>query len=308
MLEEKWPDKYNVVGHVPWGGRLYGKGQTIPLFRGRSRIYQGLWGSALFQSIYEPSENILLCLPLMPEWYLVMLVLAILSFAGLSWEPLFHLFPVFIFSLIISVVQAARSAGRAEFTIKGAGWLTKFKLYAVTAYLHLLQPLARLCGRVRYGLTPWKCRGIGRSYFPRKRVVSLWSEQWRSASEWLALVEGSLKEENVPYRDGGEYDNWDLEVRGGLLGAARLQLTIEDHGQGKQMLRFRIIPNFQIRRTWIIGVFMFLAVMAARDLAVGATFILGGVTIFLTLRMIKKCAYSKAAIMLALEKLDGYRC
>ena len=43
MLERKWPEKYNVVGHLTWTGRLYGKGLTLPLGRG-GRIYHGIWG------------------------------------------------------------------------------------------------------------------------------------------------------------------------------------------------------------------------------------------------------------------------
>ena len=44
LLERKWPDKYNSPGHLTWGGRLYGRGLTLPLGR-VSRIYHGLWGS-----------------------------------------------------------------------------------------------------------------------------------------------------------------------------------------------------------------------------------------------------------------------
>ena len=41
LLERKWPEKYNVAGHLTWMGRLYGRGLTLPL--GRSgRIYQGV--------------------------------------------------------------------------------------------------------------------------------------------------------------------------------------------------------------------------------------------------------------------------
>jgi hypothetical protein len=41
MLEGKWPEKYNSVGHVRWKGSLYGQGKTVPLFTRRSRIYHG---------------------------------------------------------------------------------------------------------------------------------------------------------------------------------------------------------------------------------------------------------------------------
>jgi hypothetical protein len=84
--------------------------------------------------------------------------------------------------------------------------------------------------------------------------------------------------------------------------------VIEEHGRGRQMLRFRLTPNFKIRRTWIIGAFMFFAILAARDLAFGAIFVLGSITSFLALRTLKKCAYSKAAILQVLESLGGQRC
>ena len=41
---------------------------------------------------------------------------------------------------------------------------------------------------------------------------------------------------------GGDYDRWDLEVRGGLVGTARAQLVIEEHGEGRQLARLRIWP------------------------------------------------------------------
>jgi O-antigen biosynthesis protein len=50
LLERKWPSKYNIAGHVTWSGRLYGRGVTQPL--GRWRVYNGVWGRALFQRLY----------------------------------------------------------------------------------------------------------------------------------------------------------------------------------------------------------------------------------------------------------------
>src|SRR4029077_13374763 len=48
LLAEKWPQKYNSAGHLNWQGRLYGPG-VAKFFWGKSRIYHGTWGSALFQ-------------------------------------------------------------------------------------------------------------------------------------------------------------------------------------------------------------------------------------------------------------------
>src|SRR5438445_808152 len=69
MLERKWPEKYNDVGHVTWTGRLYGKGQVQ--LGWRSRIYHGVWGSAPYQLLYRATPNGLWSLLAMPEWYLV---------------------------------------------------------------------------------------------------------------------------------------------------------------------------------------------------------------------------------------------
>jgi GT2 family glycosyltransferase len=48
LLAAKWPEKYNAVGHVTWGGRVYGPG-VYPFPFTRSRIYGGTWGNAPFQ-------------------------------------------------------------------------------------------------------------------------------------------------------------------------------------------------------------------------------------------------------------------
>jgi hypothetical protein len=88
LLERKWPEKYNAAGHLSWSGRLYGGGLTQALRLGPDRVYHGGWGGALFQSLYRPAPSVLSSLPLMPEWYLVIAVLAALSVLGILWTPL----------------------------------------------------------------------------------------------------------------------------------------------------------------------------------------------------------------------------
>jgi len=305
MLEDKWPEKYNAIGHIPWSGRLYGNGQTVPLFSKRWRVYQGVWGSAPFQSIYQPSTSIFFSVPLLPEWYLLISFLGVLTVSSIFWEPLLAIAPVFVISIIVPIIQAIASAGKAEFTINKPSFSQKIKLYGITAFLHLLQPLARLRGRLAYGLTPFKCRGEEKLFIPRVQIVSIWQEKWQSSEEILTSVETELKKQNARIHRGGTFDNWDLEVRGGILGAARFLLTVEEHGQGKQMLRFRVTPNFKIRRTWIILLFAGLAILAGVDKAWVASAILGGVAICLTERMLQKCAYAKASIFQALSKVEG---
>ena len=53
-----------------------------------------------------------------------------------------------------------------------------------------------------------------------------------------------LREEKLRVAKGSDFANWDIEVWGGVLGAARLLLAIEDHADGKQNIRIRMRPYF----------------------------------------------------------------
>jgi hypothetical protein len=53
-------------------------------------------------------------------------------------------------------------------------------------------------------------------------------------------VERELAQASAVVGRGGDYDRWDLQVRGGPLANARLFLGIEGHAGGKQNLHFRI--------------------------------------------------------------------
>jgi hypothetical protein len=62
---------------------------------------------------------------------------------------------------------------------------------------------------------------------------------------------------------GGAYDRWDLEVRSGTLGAARLLMCAEDHGSGHQYIRFRFWPRWPAVSAAAALLFVALSVGAA---------------------------------------------
>src|SRR3989442_8062901 len=66
---------------------MYGSGPPRALGWRQPRIYHGIWGSAPFQSLYDPAPSLLGFLPQMPEWHLLTAALA--GMAGLSavFEP-----------------------------------------------------------------------------------------------------------------------------------------------------------------------------------------------------------------------------
>jgi hypothetical protein len=121
--------------------------------------------------------------------------------------------------------------------------LEKARLISITTLLHLLQPLARLFGRVRWGLTPWRWLKAETPRLPKANSIVLWSEVWHAVRDRLEGVESALKQLGAVVRRGGDFDNWDLEIRSGLLGSARLQVVAEEHGQGKQLVRWRVSPK-----------------------------------------------------------------
>jgi cellulose synthase/poly-beta-1,6-N-acetylglucosamine synthase-like glycosyltransferase len=243
LLENKWPEKYNGFGHLSWVGRIYGNGLTLPIQFKREKVFHGTWGSALFQSVYQRTPHLAACLPLMPEWYLLIMLLGFLSVLGILWAPLLAAIPFFIISLILVLAQAGISAFAAtRYSIlvpAGQRW----KYWLMTTYLHTIQPIARLNGRIRYGLTPWRKRGtrtIKRSLrIPQRKLQTHWSEEWKSTETWLEQVEANLLKAKARVRRGGVHDRWDLSTCCGFFTSARSILTIEEHGGGKQLLRFR---------------------------------------------------------------------
>jgi hypothetical protein len=147
LLEKKWPEKYNAAGHLTWGGRVYGNGHTRTLGRAW-RIYYGTWGGAPFQSRQETAPALIWCLPLMPEWYLVILALGWLSVLGIHWKPFLLALPLLLFAVAAPLAQAVLSGAHASFSPQRSQW-ARAGLWALTAFLHVLQPLARLWGRLR---------------------------------------------------------------------------------------------------------------------------------------------------------------
>ena len=264
LLAEKWPQKYNGAGHLNWAGRLYGAG-VAKFFWMRSRIYHGSWGSAPFQSIYEPTADGLFALPLMPEWYVVVILLGSLASLGFAWPPLLLLFPIFALAVMLSFVQAAIAAATAQFLSHPP--LRRFAARILVAQLHLLQPLARLLGRVRHGLGPWSRTDVSLGPVPVVHKWEIWSEEWQSAEARLTQIQSGLLRAGGVATKGGDFCRWDLSVSGGLFGSIRAIAMIEEHGGGKQLFRVRAWPKVPGLALWFLLAISVIATLAGFDQA-----------------------------------------
>jgi GT2 family glycosyltransferase len=302
QLELKWPEKYNAEGQIAWSGRIY----SPPVLYGWTsirRIYHGIWGTAAYQSRHA-APSALASLGAAPEWYLLLLSLAGVALLGFSWKPLFAALPLLGLGATLSLWRAARGAWMAQFRRPTRNPLRRWGKRALTLFLFLAQPLARLQGRLANGLTPWRESRPLRLGMPLPARAELWSESPREAIQWLEALEQRLRDRRAVVARGGPFDRWDLTVRDGACGNVRLRMCIEEHGGGRQLVRFRIWPwpfAGRLAGTIALGGAVLAAFAAAHDAWI-ASAALGAVAAILAGRIVRQ---SSSAMALVLELLGS---
>jgi GT2 family glycosyltransferase len=305
MLKKKWPEKYNGTGQLTWAGRIYSRGLTRALDFRRGRIYHGMWGAAPFQRLYQPAPHALYSLSLMPEWYLAIPILVAISALSTVWRPLVFAVPLLVFTSTAPVVQGWLSTSDVIFpsTRRGPGaGLRRLGLRFLTALLHVLHPIARLCGRVQAGSCT-RPRGV-RPSFPRPRVFARWTERGQAPEARLRRVEQDLRGLGATVRRGGDWDRWDLEVVCGALGGARLMMAVEDHGAGNQLIRVRWWPTVSATALTLTTGIAALSAAAGIDGGWSAAAILGTAVAAIVLRTACQCGAATAVIERATEEQE----
>jgi GT2 family glycosyltransferase len=265
LLERKWPGRYNRAGSSRWAGRIYDSPAT-GASRRRPMIRYGTWGGGLFQSIYEPPPGTLSSFMLAPECLLLIALLGVSSALGMLWPPLLVTVPAFALC-VLAVTWRSFSAGwAANPPVPGRSSLETLQRRDLTALLFFLQPVARLAGRLRRGLSPWRRRLPPGAAWPRPRTVEVWSENWQEPQDRLQQLQDSLAASGGLVRSGGPFDRWDLELRAGPLGGVKIRTAVEEHGSGRQLLRAKIWPRATGRG---LAAVMALAVLTAYALLEG---------------------------------------
>src|SRR5262249_8889752 len=159
--------------------------------------------------------------------------------------------------------------------------------------------------RLQYGLHPWRHRGVPGQLMLRSKTVSIWSETWQTPEEWLSQLQSRLRAEGSVGFAGGGYDDWDLEIQGGMLAAARTRLAIEEHGAGRQMLRFKIWPRCSASGFSMLVLISCICVAAGYDQSWTAATLLFAIGLTLGGRMLYECALAMHKLTNVLEDFSA---
>jgi O-antigen biosynthesis protein len=233
-------------------------------------IRYGTWGGGLFQSIYEPAPGRLSSFLPAPEAVLLIAALGVVSLLGLFWAPLLFAVPAFLVGFAALAWRAVAAGWRANPPVPGRSRPETLRRRAVTALLFFLQPVARLSGRLRRGLSPWRRRLPPGAAWPRRRTVDVWSESWQEPQSRLQQLQDALAARGGLVRSGGPFDRWDLELRAGPFGGVKIRTAVEEHGSGRQLVRARIWPRASGRGLAVVIALMALMTYALVAGAIGA--------------------------------------
>jgi GT2 family glycosyltransferase/sugar lactone lactonase YvrE len=261
---ERWlmahhPDKF-LDGRMVWHGRIY---SPLPFVRSLwgARINAGVWGTAAFPSVYRTDVHPFAFLPHSVKWQVISFLLTIAgaivaAIGGHDWAATM-LLATGLIGVAATVAKNVAYAMRSDVsTLRGSALWYR----ATVAYLHFLQPFARLTGQIRGILAPPEValpvarpqtsRGPRPSAAEAWRALMLlcgsvaedrfWSETWTSADRVLTQLTDWLRRSRavrVIEVDDGWSNDRDVSVLVGRWAWLDIRALVEEHGGGKSLLR-----------------------------------------------------------------------
>ena len=193
------PEKF-LDGRMLWRGRIY---SPLPFVRSLwgTRINAGVWGTAAFPSVYRTDVHPFAFLPHSIRWQVLSFVLALgrrrrRRDAAATTGRRRCCSATGLVGIAVTVAKNVAYALRSDVdSLPGS----RLWYRATVAYLHFLQPFARIRGRIRGVLSPPEVDAAGRAR--RRRAVA---RGRRSREAWRALLldvgqrhRGSLLERDV---------------------------------------------------------------------------------------------------------------
>lgn len=249
-LALKHPDKF-VGGDMLWRGRIY---SPLPFVRAlyRDRLNTGAWGTAAFPSVYNGGASGLSFVSTSAGWIVFSILLTMAGMAGLFLRPDVGRAALALgtIGLITTLSRCLSFAFDVEFA--AAGFVDRL----LVAWLHIVQPLARLRGRIRghFAAPPELSESMAatsvRSLPSIGRALLLtagvrlerryWTERWTTLPSLLDQLVAALRRQRGAGRvdvDEGWSQRWDVALPIG--GFARLEARglVEEHARGACLVR-----------------------------------------------------------------------
>ena len=138
-----------------------------------------------------------------------------------------------------------------------------------------------------------------------KKLVH-WSEQWRPVEDWLKDFQNELAQLHNKVKKGSDYDRWDIQSRSGLFALVRTLVTIEEHGMGKQYLKFKLRLLVSMFGLAVFLLLVLLTYLAFLSQAIISAAFLGASALLLGLKIIADSCGALAAVRKAINELpDG---
>jgi len=261
---ERWlmahhPDKF-LGGRMVWHGRIY---SPLPFVRSLwgERVNAGVWGLSAFPSVYRTDAHPFAFLPHSVRWQAlsILLIAAGAVVVALGRDP-----------WAATLLIGSGLAGLVATITKNVAYAIRSDVHAfsthrvwhraVVAYLHFVQPFARVVGQARAILSPPDVilpagaptirKGPGPSLKDLRRALSLlsgnvvedrfWSDTWTDTEQVLSRLTDWLRRSRavplVEIDEGWSVDR-DLSVPFGWWGWLDIRALVEDHGAGRVLLR-----------------------------------------------------------------------
>ena len=323
------PEKF-LDGRLLWRGRIY---SPLPFVRSLwgTRINAGVWGTAAFPSVYRTDVHPFAFLPHSIRFQLISFVLTAAGLAVAStrvheWAAAM-LLASGIIGIATTIAKNIAYAMRSEVdALHGSALWYRM----VVAYLHFIQPFARMRGQIRGVLSPpevalphpeqQRSRGPTPSLSEAKRALLLisggvpedrfWSEAWTSADHVLTQFTDWLRKSRSVRTieiDEGWSDDRDVSIFVGRWAWIDVRALVEDHGGNNSLVR--VSTHLRPTSFGIVSALGFgiaLLVCAAAGVAYRwppAALIAALVTIMLTLLVLWRTAQTTAIVRRAIEQV-----
>jgi O-antigen biosynthesis protein len=239
LLRFKHPERFNARGESIWRGLLYGT-SLRGLYLKDAVINRGVFGSGLFQCLYQSQPAHWAMLPSSFEWFVLA---ACAVAAGTRW-PVFGVVAAVMWavSLLVAALQARQAQLRPSYD--------SLRSRLLVMALSYTQPLVRAWSRYQTRLFAYhhprseaaREPSVKRLPLSGRRTAAYWTEVGAERLELLTRVISFLNENRWTRTIDSGCRDWDLEIHCSPWAVVQVCTVQEEHGNGKRLIqaRFRL--------------------------------------------------------------------